>query len=199
MRRFCRWLSVFLIGAACAFSAEYFPAGVFGDTPKQHQFVAEWYSKHLTAMGEPSLLELSRRDATAEVYRFLWLRSFHHPISVRLVVRKDGRATLTSKESDGKGGYEPGKLIRNTTATLSKEQTDLFRSQVKHYALWNLPTRQSGQIGLDGAQWIIEISGGGRYHIIDRWSPRADDPVHEVGTTLMINFAHFKLLYEDVY
>ena len=94
---------------------------------------------------------------------------------------------------------EPGKLIRNTTATLSKEQTDFFRGRVEVYALWKLPTSQSGQIGIDGAQWIIEIVRGGRYHIIDRWSPRPDDPVHELGTTLMINFGQFKLLYEDVY
>src|SRR5215471_9852970 len=135
MTRSCRWLSVILIGAG-AFAAEYFPVGVLGDTSDQHRFVAEWYSKHLAAMGEASLLELSRRDPTAEVYRLLWLRSFHHPISVRLVVRNDGTATLTSKETGGKGGYEPGKLTRNTTATLSKEQTEFFRGQVEHYALW---------------------------------------------------------------
>lgn len=199
MTRSCWWLSVVVSGAVGAFSAEYFPAGAFGDTAKQHQFVAEWYSKHLAVMSEPSLLELSRRDATAEVYRFVYLRSFHHPISVRLVLRKDGTAILVSKETDGKGGYEPGKLIRNTTATLSKKQTDFFRSQVERGALWTLPTRQPGQIGLDGAQWIVEIMTGGRYHIVDRWSPRTDDPVHEFGTMLMINLAHFKLLDEDVY
>jgi len=65
--------------------------------------------------------------------------------------------------------------------------------------MWKLPTRQSEGIGLDGAQWIIEAVKGGRYHVIDRWSPRADDPVHGIGTILMINLAHFKLLYEDVY
>jgi len=59
------------IGAVVASTAEYFPAGVLGDTSDQHRFRADWYSMHLTAMGEPSLLEVSRQDATAEVYRFL--------------------------------------------------------------------------------------------------------------------------------
>jgi hypothetical protein len=188
-----------LIGGVVASAAEYFPAGVLGDTADQHRFRADWYSKHLAAMGEPSLLELSRQDATAEVYRFLWLRSFHHPIAVRLLLRKDGTAMLISKETDGKGGYQPGKLTRNTTASLSKEQTELLLDQVQGAALWKLPTRQSEGIGLDGAQWILEMAKGGRYHVIDRWSPSAEDPVHRLGTTMMINLAHFKLLYEDVY
>jgi hypothetical protein len=199
MRRFSRWLGVILIGAVVGSAAEYFPAGVLGDTSDEHQFRADWYSKHLTAMGEPSLWELSRQDSTVEVYRFLWLRTFHHPISVRLAVRKDGTALLVSKEMDGMGGYEPGKLIRNTTAPLSKEQTELFRGRVEDFAIWKLPTRQSDGIGLDGAQWIIEMAKSGRYHVIDRWSPRADDPVHRLGTVLLINLAHFKLLYKDVY
>src|SRR5262249_15746244 len=95
MTTFCRWVSVIVVAAAGAFAAEYSPAGVLGDTSDQHRFRVEWYSKHLAAMGEPSLLELSRADA----YRFLWLRSFHHPISARLVVRNDGTATLISKET----------------------------------------------------------------------------------------------------
>jgi hypothetical protein len=82
---------------------------------------------------------------------------------------------------------------------LSKEQVEWFRNQVQDAALWKLPTRQSGGAGLDGAQWIMEMAKGGRYHVIDRWSPSADDPVHRIGTTMMINLAHFKLLYEDVY
>lgn len=199
MSRFCHWLGVILIGAVVGSAAEYFPHGVLGDTSDQHRFRADWYSKFLTAMGEPSVLEVSRQDATAEVYRFLWLRSFHHPISVRLVFRKDGSALLISKETDGKGGYQPGKLIRNSTARLSKEQSEWFRSQVEDSAVWKQPTRQMGGNGLDGAQWIIEMAKGGHYHVIDRWSPRADDPVHGLGTILMIDLAHFKLLYQDVY
>lgn len=187
------------MGAVVGSAGEYFPAGVLGDTPNEHRFRADWYSNQLTAMGEPSLLDVSRQDSTVEIYRFLWLRSFHHPIAVRLAVRKDGTALLISKETDGKGGYKPGRLIRNTTALLPREQRERFRSQVKRFAIWTLPTRQPGEIGLDGAQWIVEMTQGGRYHIIDRWSPRPDDPVHELGTTMLINLAHFKLLNEDVY
>ena len=199
MRIFGRWLGVIFVSVLIGSAGEYFPTGVLGDSPSQHLFRSDWYSKHLTAMLEPSLWDASRHDSAAEVYRFLWLRAFHHPISVRLTVRKDGTGLLTSKETDGKGGYEPGKLIRNITATLSREQTDWFRDRAERSGLWKLPTKQPGAAGLDGAQWIIEAAKGGRYHIVDRWSPPADDPVHALGTTLMIALAHFKLLYEDVY
>ena len=106
---------------------------------------------------------------------------------------------LISKETDGKGGYQPGELTRNTTASLSKEQAELFLDQVQGTALWKLPTRQSGGIGLDGAQWIIEMAKSGRYRVIDRWSPFTEVPVHRLGITMMINLAHFKLLYQDVF
>jgi hypothetical protein len=202
MKIFARWFFVILLSAVIGSAGDYFPVGVLGDSSSQHRFRSDWYSKHLTAMREPSLWDVSGQDSAMEVYRFLWLRSFHHPISVRLTVRHDGTGLLTSKETDGKGGYDPGKLIRNVTATLSREQTDWFRDRAEGSGLWKLPTKQpeaAGTVGLDGAQWIIETRKGGRYHIVDRWSPPADDPVHALGTTLMINLAHFKLLPEDVY
>jgi hypothetical protein len=51
-------------------------------------FVREWYSMHLRAMGEPSLS--CGLPSEEEVYRFLWLRTFHHPIAVRIVRTADG-------------------------------------------------------------------------------------------------------------
>ena len=144
-------------------------------------------------MHEPSLFEMSRQDETAEVYRFLLLRwEFRPPISVRLVVHKDGTALLISKGMPGKGGYEP------TMAPLPKEQTEWFRDLVEGFAAWQLPTRQTDGIGFDGAQWIVEMAKSGRYHVIDRWSPSADDSVHGLGMALLINLAQFNLRYEDM-
>src|SRR6267378_2766004 len=89
---------------------QYFPPGILGQDHQRDEFTNQWYSKHLRALREPSLWETSQLDLTAEAYRFLYLRSFHHPISVRLVVAQDKTATLISKETHGKGGYEPGRL-----------------------------------------------------------------------------------------
>jgi hypothetical protein len=39
----------------------------------------------------------------------------------------------------------------------------------------------------------------GRYHVVDRWSSDSPDPVHMLGVELLINIAHFRLLYQKVY
>jgi hypothetical protein len=41
-------------------------------------------------------------------------------------------------------------------------------------SFWNMPTRPSKtSLGLDGSQWIVEgRSGSGKYHLVDRWTPR---------------------------
>lgn len=180
------WLGVLLMAVP---AVQYFPDGVFGSTTSQHRFRTEWYSKHLTAMREPSLYQLAQQDASAEAYRFLWLRTFDHPVCVRLTVRKDGTALLTSKEMDGHGGYAPGRLKLNKTTAISRDRTDWFRGQFEKRAIWNLPTRLSAD-GLDGAQWIIEGVKSGRYHIVDRWSPGTGDPVHDICMTLLTELAH---------
>ena len=85
-------------------------------------FRNEWYSKHLKAMDESSLNSMAESD---ETYRFLWLRTFHHPIAIR-VWRKGEERNMVFKELDGAGGYEPGKLIANRTRRLTTDEWDKF-------------------------------------------------------------------------
>src|SRR5262245_53562261 len=67
-----------------------------------------WYPEHLEAMKEPSLFQQST-NKVVEQYRFLWLRTFHKPIAVR--VRKDSAGiTLRVVRLSGAGGYNPGKI-----------------------------------------------------------------------------------------
>ncbi|MGB7762559.1 MAG: hypothetical protein WBL61_22180 [Bryobacteraceae bacterium] len=186
--------------AFCASGIEYFPARSLDEEASRHQFLAEWYSGHLAAMQEPSIWQISQRKPAEEVYRFLYLRTFHHPISVRLTIASDGTGLLTSKETNGKGGFRTGTLIRNATGKLSKDHIQPFLEQLDHFGFWELSTQDpEGPTSTDGAKWIMEASKGGRYHIVDRWSPPCNDPIHYLGTTLMIDLARFPLLYEEVY
>jgi hypothetical protein len=178
---------------------QYFPAGSLGATASQHQFRADWYSKHLIALREHSLLTQSREQTAGEIYRFLWLRTFHHPICVRLSIRRDGTAVLTSKETNGKGGYQPGKLIHTTTRELSKEEVRSLRERFDSVVSRQPPTkRDDASVGLDGAQWIFEASQMGSYRVVDRWSPPTGDPVHALGT-MLLDMADFRLRRQDVY
>jgi hypothetical protein len=89
---------------------DYFPHGILDETPQYSQSKEEWYSDQQRALQEPSLWQLSKTQKT-QTYRFLWLRSFHHPISVRLDVAENGTGVVTTKITSGQGGYEPRKLV----------------------------------------------------------------------------------------
>jgi len=129
-------------------------------------FRNEWYSKHLEAMDESSLNSIAESD---ETYRFLWLRSFHHPIAIR-VWRKGEERKMVFKELDGAGGYEPGKLIANRSRRLTTDEWDNFIKLIQQTSYWQLPTEGKNG-GKDGAQWVLEGKKDKQYHIVDRWSP----------------------------
>ena len=197
MRSVCAMLllsTAFCLGQAVA----YFPERVLGDEPREEKFKVEWYSKFLTALHEPSLWQGSRTQRTP-TYRFLWLRSFHHPVCVRLDVQTDGTAVVTTTITSGQGGYEPGKIIETRTRKLNREQTRGFLDLVEEVKFWSLPTNPATNvIGLDGAQWVLEGVRDNQYHVVDRWSPEKGE-VHTLGITMLIDLAELKLHYQDVY
>ncbi len=191
---------VFLMLALLTASAQqdYFPKGVFSDFPQADSGRAKWYSSQLAALKEPSLLEKSG-NATSESYRFVWLRTFHHPIAIRLDIRPDGIAEMTVRVTDGEGGYQPGNLIQNRTRPLTREQTQGFLARVERAKFWNLPAEEtSDTVGVDGARWIIEGVKGGKYHVVDRWSP-GKGPIRELGLLLAIGFADLKIPKDELY
>src|SRR5262245_7997258 len=82
-------------------------------------FVRQWFSRHLAAMEEPSL-SCGPLEAI-EAYRFLWLRTFHNPVAVRIFRRSDNYG-LEAVILDGKGGYRPGLVSHRVTKELSRDQ-----------------------------------------------------------------------------
>src|SRR5260370_12940568 len=89
---------------------EFFPGGVFGETLQLDKGTARWYSSQLRALHEPSLWALSKTESS-QSYRFLWLRTWDHPVSVRFDINRDGTGQLVTKMSGGTGGNDPGKLL----------------------------------------------------------------------------------------
>jgi hypothetical protein len=146
----------------------YFPSGKLG---KLDSLLSRWYSKQLKGMGEPSL---SDPNGTGEfAYRFLWLRSFHHPISVR--IQKNGvSAVLHAVEFDGAGGYSPGRLAKETNRELSPSELETVMAKLEKAGFWQLKTEVDDR-GFDGAEWIMEGHQGANYHIVTRWSPESGD------------------------
>ena len=145
------------------------PSDTITGRPPIGDFERQWYSKHLVAMGEPLLPE-----SPGETYRFLWLRSFHHPASVR-VVCIDKACDLTGLRTDGQGGYEPGSVVERKTRRLSDTEVARFREMLARVQFWR-PQPIDDRLGLDGAQWILEGRRGQTYHLWDVWSPENSGP-----------------------
>jgi hypothetical protein len=172
----------------------YFPVGALDPArPKIDGFLRDWYSKYLRAMLEPSLSCGARPEGFA--YRFLWLRSFHHPVAMR--VEKNGSsATLNAVELDGTGGNAPGGIVKSVQRELSAAEQSEFLAKLSQVDFWRL-RKNEDRFGLDGAQWILEGAEDGQYRVVERWSP-ASGPYHDV-CVLLLKFAGIKIAPLDFY
>jgi len=177
---------------------QYFPKGIFRDSSDRgnfKDFKARWYSSYLRAMHEPSLSEASK-DKTLVAYRFLWLRTFHHPIAIRLTIRPDGTGALTGKVTSGAGGYEAGVMTQNESVEVSRAQVQQFLDLLQKAAFWASQTEGTAG-GNDGARWIMEGLNSGVYHIVDRWSPEKSD---YAGLCLyLLSLSKIKVEAKDIY
>lgn len=170
------------VAAPCKSAREtnYFPVGSFRGYPSHldaDALMRGWFSYQLSAMQEPSLLCDASEDT--ETYRFLWLRTFHEPVAVRIYRRGD-RYGLEAVVMDGQGGYEPGQISKRVTKELSLAQWRRAVAALEEVQFWRMRTTTSDLIGIDGAKWIVEGRRGGRYHVAVRRAGFGLVPVGEV-------------------
>jgi hypothetical protein len=176
-------------------SVKYFPESSLD--LRRHHFKSDWYSVQLDALQEPSLYQMAKAP-NAESYRFLWLRSFNHPIAVRLDPKPDGTSVLTTKVASGAGGFRPGVLSENSSRLLTGEQTKMFLSKVTELGFWNAPNPVQDQRGTDGSQWIIEGVKDSHYHVVDRWSP-TNGVARQLGLLLAFDLGKIAVPEKDIY
>ena len=174
----------------------YFPPRSLEDDLKRDEFLSQWYSAALKALDEPSFWERSKSQKE-ESHRFLWLRTFHHPVAIRIDIKADGSSQLTEKTTSGAGGYGPGVLTKNTSTALTKARTDHFLSEVKKLAFWQIESRPR-ELGCDGAEWIIEGVRDGIHRVVVRWSPH-DGPVRALGLFMLQDLAGLKIPGREIY
>jgi hypothetical protein len=156
----------------------YFPVGIFlPDEVREKGFVA-WYSRSLQEMAEPSFESIV--TAGVESYRFVWLRSFHPGVAVR-VWKCSGGYCMTAKQLDSVDKYVDGKFLPsaklaiNTSRSLSAVEWNGFISLLDRAHFWSLPTVDGGPIANDGAAWLLEGARQSKYHLVDRQSPLTGD------------------------
>lgn len=153
-------------------------------------FHLNWYSSHLYALSEPVLSD----SLPTKVFRFTWLRSFHNPIVIGLE-RSNDSISVYWKVNDGAGGYEPGKIIENSSKTLTIKEWEDYVASINSIDFWNLPTMETRIFGTDGAQWILEGKELGKYHVVDRWSGGAIEKV----CLKLLELTDLKIEQDDIY
>lgn len=138
----------------------------------------DWTDRYLSFLLEPSLVV--SKPCSAKVYRFLWLRSAHPPVSVRAWTA-NGKHVLVAKYLDGRGGYFRGRFAQTRVKSLSDEQWNSLMTLLNDASFWNLPTEEPiepprdgsfGMIQFDGASWIVEAAVDNGYHITIRHPPK---------------------------
>jgi hypothetical protein len=152
----------------------YFPLEIFADTSSyigRDTFFVERYTQNLKALGESSFFN---KAGSKDMYRLLWLRTFHNPVAIRIEKHQDDYR-LFWKVSNGKGGYAPGELIGYKSRQISQSDWDQFQKLIAKIDFWNAESTEKGLSGDDGSRWIIEGVRGNDYHVTDRWTPRNDD------------------------
>ena len=159
----------------------YFPEGTLGENQRSHNDYNHWFSKYLSRMQEPVLWKSNAEKE--EIYRFLWLRTFQSPVCIRINISSYSSATLTTKVTNGAGGYLPGELIQNSTVRLSENQKSKFLDTVNKNRFWTL--KNGKRSGLDGSEWVIEGLKNDEYHVTHIWSPEPNDNIREIGILML--------------
>jgi hypothetical protein len=198
LRLFSTICAVLTVLAGISISAQdnYFPATAFGDLKSSQEWIA-LYSKYLEAFDEPTLFDGSW-SGLSQSYRFLWLRSFHNPVSVRLDVRGDGTGIVTIKVGEGPRASADKRRVQNTTLALTKREVDSFLDQIEAKGFWRLPPQEDPVSGPDGARWILEGRTGGQYHVVHRWTPKSG-AVRMLCLYLAVDLGRMKLRDDEIY
>lgn len=189
----------------------YLPSKYYNDTnwidANIDTFCLKWYSSNLTCFKVPILYNYYLGH---DVFRFLWIRSFHRPVLItlehkdkitlntKILVTQPKFLTIiynpygntkndnnlyiwTSMDMQTASKEYPDadsivlpksdvKIALDTTYILTTQQWNNFVTLVDSCKFWELEPLKR-ELGLDGAEWILEAQQSEKYHYVVRWSP----------------------------
>lgn len=151
----------------------------------------EVHAAALQAMGEPSLAGPGRR-----ALRLLWLRTFHRPLAVRLVLT-DSSCRVVLSVLEGKGTPPFGVVRRRDSSTTAASRCAEVVNALDAAAFWSDTLRAATQ-GRDGADWVFEAHDSTAYRVVVRWTPEvARDPRFAQAGRAFLRLAGFDEAADD--
>jgi hypothetical protein len=149
------------------------------DFPVLDRWAREWYSEAVASVGDGAL-PATRGDGLA--VRFIYLKGTYPNALVTITGTPRDRLNLTASKIDD--SIAPDQVDRVERTLSAAEANELARFLVKSELL-AVPAKVCDDLnGADGSQWITEISAGGDYHYVDRWSPQ-DGVSHDFGVFML--------------
>ena len=119
-----------------------------------------------SAMREPKLSCGISQDH--ESYRFLWLRSFHDPVAIRVYRRGSQYGLVAVVLEYREGGGDLGGIKTRVDKTLSAAEWRQAVAVLEAVDFWRMKTNPRDTFGIDGALWTVEGRHAGRYYIAQR-------------------------------
>lgn len=158
---------------------------------------------------------LAEVGAKAVAYRFIWLRSFHQPVSVMAFLPDSGAGLLVGKVLEPEPRRSPAEPFRQERlrtvvvnlparrcmqlrASLAwqafsqiDQYDDLTRPPLYDFELFGKRFSSRTEYMKDGAQWIMEGWNHGSYRVCQRQSPPEEDALRQMALFML---AEAKLL-----
>jgi hypothetical protein len=120
---------------------------------------------------EEEYIDTTTIDTTRHWFRIIVRPCFRNPYCLT-VEKKFGKTFLTTKITDGSGGYETGNLVITMKFPFGDSLYDNLVKELVELDFWSLPLRDTScGGGLDGEVWTFESIEKGKYNLLGRWSP----------------------------
>lgn len=120
---------------------------------------------------EEEYIDTTKIDSSRQWFRLIVNPCFRSPYCF-VVEKKDGKTFLTTKITNGRGGYFTGVLISTMRFPFGDTLYNNISKQLHFQNFWGLGIDTTCHGGLDGETWMFEAIENGKYNIFDRWAPQ---------------------------
>lgn len=119
---------------------------------------------------EEEYIDTTKIDTGRSWFRIIVQPSFRLPYCF-VLEKKDGKSFLTTKITNGDGGYHTGVLMATLKFSFGDTMYDYISQKLNSLNFWKLGNDTTCGPGVDGENWMFEFIENGKYNVLSRWSP----------------------------